>query len=323
MRALMLQEASGPSGLELVDTPEPEVPEEFVAIDVHATGVGFVDMLISKGEYQIKPPLPFVPGNEVAGTIRSAPEGSGFEIGDRVCATTMFGGWAEIAVAPTFLTHPLPDAVSFPVAAGMLINYQTAHLGLSRRGRLAAGESVLVHGAAGGVGAASIQVAKALGAGTVIAVASTDEKRAAALAAGADHALDGASGWVAAVREVTGGGADIVVDPVGGDAFDLSLKCMAPFGRLLVIGFASGRIPQLPVNRILLRHLDVIGVNYGGMLPFEQAFAARAAEQLLGWIADGTLEPQIAEPLPLADGAQALEALADRRAVGKPVLLVR
>lgn len=257
--------------------------------------------------------------------MRSAPEGSGLAGGDRICATTAFGGWAEIALAPTFLTHPLPDAVSFPVAAGMLINYETAHLALGRRGRLAAGESVLVHGAAGGVGAAAIQVAKALGAGTVIAVASTEAKRAAALAAGADHALDGSGpDWVAAVRELTGGrGADVVVDPVGGDAFYLSLKCMAPFGRLLVIGFASGRIPQLPVNKILLRHLDVIGVNYGGMLPFEQAFAATAADELLGWIADGTLAPQIAEPLPLADGAQALEALAERRAVGKQVLLVR
>ncbi len=321
----MLQEASGPSGLALVETDDPQAGEDMVLIEVHAAGVGFVDMLISKGEYQIKPPLPFVPGLEVAGVVCSAPDGSGLVAGDRVCATTPFGGWAELAVAPAALTVKLPDAVSFPVAAGMLINFQTAYLGLARRGRLAPGESVLVHGAAGGVGTAAIQVAKALGAGSVIAVASTEEKRAAALAAGADHVLDGSGGeWVAAVKELTGGaGADVVVDPVGGEAFDLSLKCMAPYARILVIGFASGTIPKVPVNKLLLRHHDVVGVNYGGSLTFDQAAAAEGAKRLLAWIADGTLDPPLAPPLPLADGAQALEALAERRAVGKPVLLVR
>lgn len=322
MRALMLQEATGPGGLEVVEVPDAEPAEGMVLIEVHAAGVGFVDMLISKGEYQIKPPLPFIPGLEVAGVVRSAPDGSGLEQGDRVVATTGFGGWAELALAPANLVAKLPGAVSFEVAAGMLINFLTAHLGLRRRGRLAPGESVLVHGAAGGVGTASIQVAKALGAGLVVAVASSHEKREAALAAGADHALDGED-WVPAVKELTGGGADVVVDPVGGDAFDLSLKCMKPFGRLLVVGFASGRIPQLPVNRLLLRHLDVVGVNYGGVLTFDAGYFAEGTAELLPWIADGTLAPPIAAPLPLEEGHLALTALEQRTQVGKPVLTLR
>jgi NADPH2:quinone reductase len=324
MRALLLRETSGPDALTLEELPDLDPDPAMVLIEVHAAGVGFVDLLVSRGEYQIRPELPFVPGIEVAGVVVRAPEGSGHIPGGRVAATTAFGAFAELAAAPDFLTFPLPDDMDFDVGAGMIVNYQTAHLGLWRRGRLAEGETVLVHGAGGGVGTAAIQVAQALGAGKVIAVAGGRAKREVALTAGADEAFDAGDDWVQAVREATGGrGADVVVDPVGGERFDASLKCMAPEGRLLVVGFAGGQIPQLPVNRLLLRHLDVVGVNYGGMLPFDQEFAAAAWRDLAGWFERGRIAPVIGSRYPLAEGSRALHDFAERRVAGKPVLLVR
>jgi NADPH2:quinone reductase len=323
MRALVLHETTGPSGLRLDEVAEPETGEN-VLIEVHAAGVSFADELVTRGAYQIAPPLPFVPGAEVAGVVRSAPAGSGLSSGDRVAATTPFGAFAEVAAAPPFLVFPIPDSLGFDVAAGLVVNHQTAHLGLKRRGRLAPGEAVLVHGAGGGTGLAAIGVARALAAGQVIAVASTPEKRDAAAAAGADAVLDSAEDWAARVRELTAGrGADVVWDPVGGETFATSLRCMAPEGRLLVVGFASGEIPQVKVNRLLLRHLDVVGVNYGGLLPFDQDFPGEAAAELMEWVRSGLLRPTVSRRYPLADGAQALEDLAARRTVGKAVLVMR
>ncbi len=324
MRALLLRDLGGPSSLRLEDVPEPDGGDGLVTIDVHAAGVGFVDMLVTKGEYQIRPDLPFIPGIEAAGVVRSAPPGSGFQAGDRVAATTPFGAFAEVVNALPFITFAIPDDMPFDVAAGFVVNHQTAHLALAVRGRLRRDESVLVHGAAGGVGVASIQVAKALGAGTVIAIAGGAEKQQVALDAGADIALDPAGDWVTGVREATGGlGADVVVDPVGGERFDLSLKCMAPHGRLLVVGFAGGTIPTLAVNRLLLRSIDVVGVNYGGSLAHDQAFPAAAHRDLMAWWADGLLKPVVGARHPLAQGAQALEDFAQRRVTGKPVILMR
>jgi NADPH2:quinone reductase len=323
MRALQLRELSGPDGLELVKTADPEPTEGMAMIEVHAAGVGFVDLLLTRGEYQIKPPLPFVPGIEVAGRILAAGPGSGLQVGQRVAATTPFGAFAELALTPEGVVFAIPDEMSFEAGAGYVVNYQTAHLGLLRRGRLTAGEVVLVHGAAGGVGTASIQVARAVGA-RVIAVARGERKHDVARAAGADEVLDVDDDWVSAVRELTDGrGADVVVDPVGGDRFDHSLRCMAPEGRLLVVGFAEGRIPQLPVNKLLLRHLDVIGVNYGGFLGHDSQFARRAGEQLYEWAQTGAIDPVVGQRYPLAEGAQALRDLAERRALGKPVLIMR
>jgi len=324
VRALLLESETGPTGLRLADLDEPVAADGTVLIEVHAAGVGFVDHLICRGEYQIRPPLPFVPGLEVSGVVRSAPEGSGFRAGMRVAAGTAFGGWAELVTAPEFLVMPLPDATSFDAGAGFVVNFQTAHLALTRRGRLAEGEAVLVHGAAGGVGTACIQVARALGARTIIGVAHGRERTAVAMAAGADHALDADEDWVTQVRELTGGrGADVVCDPVGGDATAQSLRCMAPEGRLLVIGFATGAIPSIEANRLLLRHLDVIGVNWGGMLPLDQDFPVRAARDLYRWLEKGYLQPVVGERYRLEDGAQALEDFAARRVTGKPVLVVR
>ncbi len=324
MRALLLRDLGGPSSLKLEDVPEPAPDGGLVTIDVHAAGVGFVDMLVTKGEYQIRPELPFIPGIEAAGVVRSAPEGSGLQPGDRVAATTPFGAFAEVVNALPFITFAIPDDMPFELAAGFVVNHQTAHLALAVRGRLSAGESVLVHGAAGGVGIPAIQVAKALGAGTVIAIARGSGKQRVALDAGADVALDPGGDWVAGVREATGGrGADVVVDPVGGERFDLSLKCMAPHGRLLVVGFAGGTIPTLPVNRLLLRSIDVVGVNYGGSLAHDQAFPAAAHRDLLAWWAAGLLRPVVGATYPLAQGGRALEDFAQRRVTGKPVILVR
>ena len=324
MRALLLRETTGPGALRLEDIPEPEAADGLVVIDVHAAGVGFVDLLVTRGEYQIAPPLPFVPGIAVGGFVRSAPDGSGLHPGDRVAATTPFGGFAEVAVAPAFVTFRIPDDMSFDLASGFVVNHQTAHLGLVRRGRLAPGETVLVHGAAGGVGTAAIQVARAAGAGTVIAIAGGERKRDVALGAGADLAFDTEADWVAAVRAATGGrGADVVVDPVGGDAFAGSVRCMAPEGRLLVVGFAAGTIPTIEANRLLLRSIDVVGVNYGGFLPIDQEFPARAHADLIGWWDAGALQPVAGQTFELSEGARALGDLAARRATGKPVLRVR
>lgn len=324
MRALLLESETGPAGLHLADVDAPEPAEGTVLIEVHAAGVGFVDHLICRGEYQIRPPLPFVPGLEVAGVVRSAPAGSGFDPGMRVAAGTAFGGWAELVAAPAFLVMPLPDATSIDAGAGFVVNFQTAHLALTRRGRLREGETVLVHGAAGGVGTACVQVARALGAGTIIGVASGRERMAVAMAAGADHALDATGDWVTEVRDLTAGrGADVVCDPVGGEAFAQSLRCMAPEGRLLVIGFAAGAIPAVEANRLLLRHHEVIGVNWGGMLPLDPELAVRAARDLYRWLDKGYLRPVVGERYRLEDGAHALEDFARRRVTGKPVLVVR
>jgi NADPH2:quinone reductase len=323
MLALRVNELRGPDGLEPTEIDPPIAATGTVVIDVHAAGVSFVDLLLTRGEYQLKPELPFVPGLEVAGVVSAGDGGEGLAPGTRVAAIVAFGGFAELAAAPAELVFPIPDELDFDSAAALLINYQTAHLALVRRGRMASGETILVHGAAGGVGTASVQLAKALGA-RVLGVAGGARKLEAVRAAGADEALDADDDWVEAVRQLTGGrGADIVVDPVGGERFDHSLRCMAPEGRLLVVGFASGTIPQLAVNRLLLRSLDVVGVNFGGLLPFDQRFARHAAQELLALVRDGRLAPLVGSRHPLAEGAQALRELEARESVGKPVLVVR
>lgn len=316
MRALRLHETSGPDALVLEDIEEPGEQDGLVLVDVAAVGIGFVDLLTTRGEYQIKPPPPFMPATECVGIRR--------DTGERVAAISMFAALAEVAPALGFALWPVPAAMSDEQAAALPINYQTAHLALARRGRLKEGETVLVHGAAGGVGTASIQVARALGAYRVIAVASTEAKRAVALEAGATDALDRGEDWVEAVKELTGGrGADVVVDPVGGEAFARSLRCMAPFGRILVIGFASGEIPEVKVNRLLLRHHDVIGVNFGGMLPIDQQFSHDAHRDLMRWFESGIVDPVIGPVYDLAEGAQAFRDIEAGTVTGKPIIRMR
>jgi NADPH2:quinone reductase len=322
MRAVQLERLEGPEGLKLVDLPEPEAGDQ-VLIDVVAAGVSFPDLLLSKGQYQMKPPVPFVPGVEVAGVVRSAPAGAGVKTGDRVMAFTMLGGWAEVVAAPPNMTFRVPEGWSFEVAAGTVMNYHTAHFALHRRGRLKAGETVLVHGAAGGVGTASIQVARGAGA-RVLAVVSSEEKAEVARSAGADKALLSTGDWVSQVKDATQGrGVDVVMDPVGGDIFDLSLKCLAPEGRLLVVGFAGGRISEVKVNRLLLKNVDVVGVAWGAFVMMEPQLTQEIAKGLAELAEKGFVEPLVGSTFPLEQAAQALRELESRKATGKVVLRVR
>ncbi len=322
MRAVQLERLEGPEGLKLVDMPEPEAGDQ-VLIDVVAAGVSFPDLLLSKGQYQMKPPVPFVPGVEVAGVVRSAPAGAAVKAGDRVMAFTMLGGWAEVVAAPPNMTFRVPEGWSFEAAAGTVMNYHTAHFALHRRGRLKAGETVLVHGAAGGVGTATIQVARGAGA-RVLAVVSSEEKAEVARSAGADAALLSTGDWVSQVKEKTQGrGVDVVMDPVGGDIFDLSLKCLAPEGRLLVVGFAGGRIPEVKVNRLLLKNIDVVGVAWGAFIMQEPQLTGEIAKGLAELAEKGFVEPLVGSVFPLEQAAQALRELDSRKATGKVVLRVR
>ncbi len=322
MRAVRLERLEGPEGLTQVEVPEPEASDG-VLIDVVAAGVSFPDVLLCRGQYQMKPDVPFVPGVEVAGVVRQAPAGSGFQPGERVMAFTMLGGWAEVVAAAPGMTFRVPEGWSFEAAAGTVMNYHTAHFALHRRGRLKAGETVLVHGAAGGVGTASVQVARGAGA-RVLAVVSSEEKAEVARSAGADQAFLSSGDWVAQVKKATQGrGVDVVMDPVGGDIFDLSLKCLAPEGRLLVVGFAGGRIPEVKVNRLLLKNVDVVGVAWGAFVMQEPAVTAEIAQALAALADKGVVEPVVGQVFPLAQAAEALRALESRQATGKVVLRVR
>lgn len=312
MRALQLQSLDGPDGVELVELPEPG-PGDGVIIEAMAAAATFSDLLISQGRYQTSSELPFVIGADVAGVVRDAPDGAAVRPGDRAMAVTQ-GAFAETVVAPVEKTFRIPDPLSFDEAAGFVMNYHTAHTALHRRGRLAAGETVLVHGAAGGVGTATVQVAKATGA-RVIAIAGSQEKAAIAREAGADDVVLTSEDWVAAVREMTQGrGADVIMDPVGGERFDLSVRCLATEGRLLVVGFTSGEIPVLKVNRLLLRNADVVGVY---------AFIDQSTADALAGLVEEGLRPLVGEIYPFERGAEALRALDGRVAVKKLVIRIR
>ena len=273
MRAQQVQGLEGPTGLRLVEIDDADDSGR-VVIEVAAAGVSFPDLLLTKGEYQMKPALPFVPGVEVAGRVRSAPGSSGFKAGDRVMAFTMLGGFADVALAEPAFTLAIPSGLTVEAAAGFVMNYHTAHFALARRGRVRAGERVAVHGAGGGVGTAAVQVARGLGA-EVIAIAAGPEKMHIAERAGAHRVLDAEGDWVSALRAQNDGqGVDAIVDPVGGERFDQSVRCLAPQGRLIVVGFADGRIPSLQVNRVLLRNIDVVGAAWGAFLAIEPSLFA-------------------------------------------------
>jgi NADPH:quinone reductase len=325
MRALQITELTGPdTALKLVDIEEPGpahflTPEGGVVVDVHAAGVSFPEVLQTRGEYQVKPPLPFVPGSEVGGIVRSAPEGSGLQAGDRVAAFCMLGGFAEVAVAPEFLTFKVPDTMDFAQAASLILNYHTAYFALKLRGRLEAGESVLVHGAAGGVGTAALQIAKGLGART-IGVVSTDDKEAIARQAGADEVVRSDADWKGAVKEWSGGGVDLVLDPVGGDRFTDSLRSLGEGGRLVVVGFTGGAIPEVKVNRLLLNNIDVVGAGWGAYITKRPQVIGEIAAKLDELIAAGHIQPVVGARLPLERAADALQLIDGRGATGKVVL---
>ncbi|WP_024795948.1 NADPH:quinone oxidoreductase family protein [Tomitella biformata] len=321
MRAVRITSLDGPSAVEFLEVAEPESHGQ-VVIDVHAAGLTFPDVLQTRGLYQMKPALPYTPGSEVAGVVRSAPEGSGFAPGDRVAAFPGLGTFAETVVVPPAMVFPLPDRLSFAQGAGIPMNVLTVHFALTRRGKLQAGETMLVQGAAGGVGTAAIQLAKALGA-RVIAVTSTDEKAEIARRAGADDVV-AVEGFKDAVRALTDGrGVDLVVDPVGGDRFTDSLRSLAPEGRLLVIGFTAGEIPTVKVNRLLLGNVSVLGVAWGEFWMKNIAYLQEQWADLLPLLEAGQLDPVIGATYPLEEAAQALELMDGRGALGKIILTVR
>lgn len=318
MKAVQITTLDGPEAVEIVDLPQPVAGPDQVLIRVRAAGVSFPEVLQSRGEYQMKPELPYVPGAEVAGEVVTAPEGSGLAPGDRVAGFCLIGGFAQYAVAQADMVFPLPDHVTFEQGASIPLNYMTAHFSLLRRGQLAPGESILVHGAAGGVGTASIQVAKAFGAGQVIAVTSTDAKGEVAVAAGADEYVL-VDGFKDAVKAA--GGVDIVIDPVGGDRLIDSLRCLKSDGRLLIIGFTAGEIPSIPANRLLLNNVSAVGVHWGGYALKQPGFLQEEWNDLLPHIESGALTAPISSTRPLDEVVAALLEIDERRAVGK-VLLV-
>jgi len=318
MRAVQVTRLEGPAGVEVVEVDEPTAQPHEVLIEVHRVGIAFPDLLLSKGMYQLKPELPFTLGVDFAGTVVES--GNGFEAGQRVVGVLPHGGAAERVPCPTMFTFPLPDALSYDEGAAIPMNYLTAHFALVERGGLREGETVLVHGAAGGVGTATLQVAKGYGART-IAVVSTEEKAEVARRAGADEVVR-ADGFRDAVKAL--GGADVVLDVVGGDAFMDSLRILKPQGRLLVVGFAGGQgIPEVKVNRLLLNNIDVRGVGWGAYAMVRPGYMQEQWAVLTPLMEDGTIKPPIGATYALEDFGKALTDMDERKTLGKSVVAVR
>jgi NADPH2:quinone reductase len=300
---------------------DPEVPETGAVIRVASASLNFPDLLSIAGKYQVKAPLPFVPGIEAAGTVVAAGAKSKYRVGQRVIANNLWGAFAEKMAAPDLSLFAIPDAMSDDEAASLLVTYQTSYFALVHRAALRAGEVLLVHGGAGGVGIAAIQIGKALGA-TVIATAGADDKLEICRQAGADHAINYKDeDFAAAVGKLTGGkGANVIYDPVGGDVFDRSLKCIAWEGRLLVIGFAGGRIPEVPANKILLKNISIVGLHWGAYAHHAPEAFHQAHEALLQMYAAGTIKPVVWKAFPLAQLPDALSAIESRASYGKVVV---
>lgn len=322
MRAARVTRLDGPDAIEVTEVDEPS--GDGVVVEVHAAGAAFPDALLTRGLYQYRPEPPFVLGAEIAGVVRSAPEGAHVRPGDRVVGLTMLsGGMAEVAILQPDRVFKLPDNVSFEAGAGLLFNDLTMYFALTVRGRLAKGEAVLVHGAAGGIGTSTLRLASLLGASRTIAVVSTDDKADVATAAGATDVVL-AEGFKDAVKELTGGrGVDMVVDPVGGDRFTDSLRSLAPGGRLLVIGFTGGEIPTVKVNRLLLNNIDVVGVGWGAWTATHPDALAEQWAGLEGLLSSGRLAAPTPEVYPLEQAAAAVASLENRTAKGKVVVRVR
>jgi NADPH:quinone reductase len=322
MQAMQMLALGEPEALELKALPDRSPGPGEVAIEVQAIGCNFADILICRGKYQLKPELPFSPGSEVAGRVRAVGAGvTDLVVGQAVAAQLGYGGYASQVIADARRVQRIPAGMPAADACALGIAYQTSYLALVDRARVQAGEQLLVHAAAGGVGSAALQIGKALGA-RVIAGASGPDKLAFCKAQGADEVVDTrAEGWVERVRELTGGrGADVIYESVGGDVFEGSLKCIAWSGRLLVIGFSSGDIPALKLNRVMLKHISVLGVNLGAYHENDPRGLRDATERLFGLYEAGKINPVIHARYPLASAAVALRELADRRTVGKLIL---
>ncbi len=323
MRAVVVDRLMEPDELRVSEAPEPALVPGALLVDVRAAGCNFFDTLICRGRYQVKPPLPFVPGGEAAGVVREVGRDvHGFAPGDRVCcALESTGGYAERAAVPATHAWKLPEAMSFAEAAAIPIVYPTSYAALVDRARLQPGETLLVHAAAGGVGTAAVQIGRALGV-RVLATAGGPDKLEVARAAGADVLIDyRREDFVDRVMEETAGrGADVIYDPVGGDTFDRSLKCIAWNGRLLVIGFASGTIPTPRMNRVLLKNISLVGLHWNAYWEHEPARVPEVFDALFRLYAQGGIRPAIQARYPLEQAAEALRALAARETTGKVVL---
>ena len=325
MKAVQIVDLSGPdSALRVVELPDPEpshplTPGSGVVVDVHCAGVSFPELLQTRGEYQFKPPLPFVPGSEVGGVVRSAPKDAAVKPGDRVAAFCMLGGFASVVVAPEYFCFPLGDDLDFAQGAALVLNYHTAYFALKLRGRLAADEWVLVHGAAGGVGTAALQVARGCGART-IAVVSSDEKEQVARAAGADEVVRAHGPWKDQAKEISAGGVDVVIDPVGGDRFTDSIRSLREGGRVVVVGFTGGAIPEVRVNRLLLGNTEVVGAGWGAYIMSKPDVTREIGAALSNLIEQGFVRPIVGARFPLESASEALNLLDRREALGKVVL---
>ena len=322
MRAISVDHFMEPSELRVSEIPEPEAGPGALQIEVRAAGCNFFDTLIVQGKYQVKPDFPFTPGGEIAGVVKALGAGvEGFAVGDRVLAGTQIGGFAETAVVPAADVHRMPDEMSFEEGAAIPIIYPTSYAALIFRANLQAGETLLVHAAAGGVGSAALQIGKALGA-RVIATVGGAEKAEIARELGADEVIDYRVGdFVARVNEITGGsGADVIYDPVGGDVFDRSLKCIAWNGRLLVIGFASGTIPSVKANRILLKNIAVTGLHWGAHASRDPEKIPRTFEALFQLYERSEIKPVIYKTYSLEELPVALGALGSRKTYGKVIV---
>jgi NADPH:quinone reductase len=322
MRAVLCKEWGGPEKLVIEDVSRPPLREEAVRITVHAAGVNFADLLVIAGQYQEKPAFPFTPGAEAAGVVNEVGAGvTHVKPGDRVVALTGLGAYAEEAVADAARVLAIPDRMDFASAAAFPVAYGTSHGALEWRARLQPGEWLLVLGAAGGVGLAAVEIGKLLGA-HVIACAGSAEKLAVAQQHGADHVIDYSCEDIRErVKAITGGhGADVVYDPVGGDAFDAALRSIAWGGRVVVIGFASGRIPQIPANIVLVKNVDLIGFYWGSYQARRPDLLRGSLEQLIRWIDQGKLKPHVSHRFDLSQVALALDSLRRRESTGKVVL---
>ena len=322
MRALLCREFGSPARLAVERVPKPTPAPGEVLIDVRACGVNFPDLLMVTGEYQVRPPLPFTPGLELAGKIAAVGTGvTTTRVGERALAVLDYGAMAEYATAPAERTIPIPDSLGYEAAAGFALVYGTSQLGLQHRVRLQAGETLLVLGAAGGVGLTAVELGAWMGA-RVIAAASTAEKLALAREYGASVGINYREEDLRErVLELTEGrGADVIYDPVGGDLFDQAVRCIAWEGRYLVVGFASGRIPSLPANRALLKNMALVGVFWGAYLERDPQIVHGGLHTLLQQQAAGQLHPHISRVYPLEEAGAALTELAERRARGKLIL---
>ena len=325
MKAAIVRALDGLDALQIEDMTDPVAGPGEVIVAVSACGVNFADSLIIKGKYQVKPELPFSPGAEIAGVVESVGEGcTRLAVGDRVMGMCGYGGYAEKCRIREDICTVIPDEMPFDVAASFPVAFSTSHIALWHKARLQPGETLLVHGAAGGVGLTAVQIGKLMGA-RVIAGASSDEKLGIAKAAGADDLLNYEKDDIrTTVKAMTNGrGADVIYDPIGGDVFDASLRCINFEGRILPIGFAGGRIPEAPANIVMVKSIDILGINIGNYPTLRPDIMRQSFEQMISWYLESKFKPEITDHWTLDQAKQAIETIAGRKALGKMVITIQ